>query len=209
MNRFGIGHLTGIDLAGEAAGRLKVPGDGDWYPVDLATNAFGQGISVTPMQMMTAASAIANDGRMVTPHVLYAMVRDGRQYNVPATICRLAHHAPTPPTPSPRCWPSRSRRNRPTHWCPDIESPARPAPRRSQADYGYYESGADQRLLHRLGTGGRSAVHDLRLARKALRLHLGFRDRRAGLLTGRTEDGHSARTSRPTPFGSKSLSHRC
>ncbi len=83
MNRFGLGHLTGIDLAGEAAGRLKVPGDGDWYPVDLATNAFGQGVSVTPMQLMMAASAIAGDGRMVTPHVLYAMVRDGRQYSVP------------------------------------------------------------------------------------------------------------------------------
>ncbi len=83
MNRFGLGHLTGIDLAGEAAGRLKVPGDGDWYPVDLATNAFGQGVSVTPIQLMTAASAIAGDGRMVTPHVLYAMVRDGRQYSVP------------------------------------------------------------------------------------------------------------------------------
>ena len=83
MNRFGLGHLTGIDLAGEAAGRLKMPGDGDWYPVDLATNAFGQGIAVTPMQMLMAASSIAEDGRMVTPHVLYAMVRDGRQYSVP------------------------------------------------------------------------------------------------------------------------------
>lgn len=83
MNRFGLGHLTGVDLAGEAAGRLKVPGDGDWYPVDLATNAFGQGVSVTPIQLLMAASSIAGDGRMVTPHVLYAMVRDGRQYSVP------------------------------------------------------------------------------------------------------------------------------
>jgi cell division protein FtsI/penicillin-binding protein 2 len=83
MNRFGLGHLTGVDLAGEAAGRLKVPGDGDWYPVDLATNAFGQGVSVTPMQMLAGASSIANGGRMVVPHVLYAMVRDGREYNVP------------------------------------------------------------------------------------------------------------------------------
>jgi cell division protein FtsI/penicillin-binding protein 2 len=84
MDNFGLGHLTGIDLAGEAAGRLKVPGDADWYPVDLATNAFGQGVTVTPIQMMAAASAIANHGRMVTPHALYAMVRDGRQYDVPA-----------------------------------------------------------------------------------------------------------------------------
>jgi cell division protein FtsI/penicillin-binding protein 2 len=84
MERFGLGHATGIDLSGEAAGRLKVPGDGDWYPVDLGTNAFGQGVSVTPLQMLMAGSSIANGGRMVTPHVLYAMVRDGHQYNVPS-----------------------------------------------------------------------------------------------------------------------------
>jgi cell division protein FtsI/penicillin-binding protein 2 len=84
MDGFGFGHLTGIDLAGEAAGRLKLPGDEDWYPVDLGTNAFGQGVSATPIQIMMAASAIANQGRTVTPHALYAMVRDGRQYDVPA-----------------------------------------------------------------------------------------------------------------------------
>lgn len=84
MDAFGLGHLTGVDLAGESTGRLKVPGDADWYPVDLGTNSFGQGVAVTPIQMMAAVSAVANNGRMVTPHVLYAMVRDGRQYNVPA-----------------------------------------------------------------------------------------------------------------------------
>ncbi len=84
MNRFGLGRLTGVDLAGEAAGRLKIPGDEDWYPVDLGTNSFGQGVAVTPIQMMMAASSIANGGRMVTPHMLYAMMREGHQYNVPA-----------------------------------------------------------------------------------------------------------------------------
>lgn len=84
MERFGLGHRTGVDLADEAMGRLKVPGDSDWYPVDLGTNAFGQGVSVTPLQLMMAASAIANEGQMVTPHVLYAMLRDGHQYNVPS-----------------------------------------------------------------------------------------------------------------------------
>lgn len=81
MNAFGLGHLTGVDMAGEAAGRLKVPGDTDWYPVDLATNAFGQGVAVTPIQLLTAASSIANKGRTSIPHVLSAMVRDGRQYS--------------------------------------------------------------------------------------------------------------------------------
>ncbi len=84
MERFGLGHRTGVDLAGEAVGRLKTPGDSDWYNVDLGTNAFGQGITVTPLQMLMAASAFANDGKMVTPHVLYSMVRDGHQYNVPS-----------------------------------------------------------------------------------------------------------------------------
>ena len=84
MDNFGFGHLTGVDLAGESAGRLKIPGDADWYPVDLGTNAFGQGVTATPIQIMMAASSIANHGRTVTPHALYAMVRDGRQYDVPA-----------------------------------------------------------------------------------------------------------------------------
>lgn len=83
LNRFGFGHLTGLDMAGEAAGRVKVPGDADWYPVDLGTNSFGQGLSATPLQVLTAASAVANQGHMVTPHTLYAMLRDGNQFNVP------------------------------------------------------------------------------------------------------------------------------
>ncbi len=83
MQRFGIGHPTGIDLSYETGGRLKVPADSDWYKVDLGTNAFGQGVSVTPIQMMTAASALANDGKMVYPHLLYAMVTNGAQHNTP------------------------------------------------------------------------------------------------------------------------------
>ncbi len=83
MNRFGIGHPTGIDLSGEAGGRLRVPGDSDWYSVDLATNSFGQGVTATPIQLMMAASSIANEGTMVTPHLLYGMVRDDKQYNFP------------------------------------------------------------------------------------------------------------------------------
>jgi len=84
MSNFGLGHLTGVDLSGEAAGRLKTPGDSDWWPVDLGTNAFGQGVAVTPLQVMTAVSAVANNGRSVMPRALFAMVRDERQYNASA-----------------------------------------------------------------------------------------------------------------------------
>ena len=79
---FGFGNQTGIDLAGEADGRVKEPGDSDWYPADLGTNTFGQGIAVTPIQMVMAASALFNDGQMVVPHLVKAIVQDGGQYNI-------------------------------------------------------------------------------------------------------------------------------
>ncbi|MBU4226245.1 MAG: penicillin-binding protein 2, partial [Chloroflexi bacterium] len=81
MQKFGFGHTTGIDLADEVSGYLKFPGDQLWHPLDLGTNAFGQGVSVTPVQMVMAASSIANGGRMVYPHVLYGSVQDGQQHN--------------------------------------------------------------------------------------------------------------------------------
>lgn len=86
MQKFGIGHLTGIDIAGEAPGRLKLPGDGDWYESDLGTNSFGQGVTVTPVQMLMAISAVANDGKMVLPHVLLSVVDNGRQFTPANTI---------------------------------------------------------------------------------------------------------------------------
>jgi cell division protein FtsI/penicillin-binding protein 2 len=86
MQRFGLGHATGIDLAQEASGRLKLPGDGDWTPVELGTNAFGQGVSVTPIQLVMAASALANNGQMVYPHILYAQIQDGKQNNTKTQI---------------------------------------------------------------------------------------------------------------------------
>jgi cell division protein FtsI/penicillin-binding protein 2 len=82
MDAFGFGHYSGIDLAGEVTGRLKEPGDGDWYHADLATNTFGQGVSVTPLQLVVAAAAIANEGKMVVPHVTQSIVDDRSQYNV-------------------------------------------------------------------------------------------------------------------------------
>jgi cell division protein FtsI/penicillin-binding protein 2 len=82
VQRFGLGHPTGIDLAGEVPGRLKLPGDSDWGPLDLGTNAFGQGVAITPIQMVMAASALANNGQMVYPHILYGQVREGHQSNM-------------------------------------------------------------------------------------------------------------------------------
>lgn len=76
MEAFGLGHITNVDLAAESPGRLKVPGDSDWFDSDLGTNSFGQGVAVTPLQLITAVSAVANGGAMMQPHIL-AGVQDG------------------------------------------------------------------------------------------------------------------------------------
>ena len=81
LERFGIGHRTNIDLAGEEVYPLSVPGDPTWYTVNLATNSFGQGVAVTPIQFIMASSAIANDGMMMAPHVLKSYIQDGKQYD--------------------------------------------------------------------------------------------------------------------------------
>jgi cell division protein FtsI/penicillin-binding protein 2 len=86
MQAFGLGHSTGVDLSGELVGRLKLPGDSNWYAADLGTNSFGQGLSVTPVQMLMAVSALANEGEMVVPHVLLGIVNNGRQYNPPPQV---------------------------------------------------------------------------------------------------------------------------
>ncbi|OGO66713.1 MAG: hypothetical protein A2Z45_01505 [Chloroflexi bacterium RBG_19FT_COMBO_55_16] len=86
LQAFGFGRLTGIDLAGEAAGRLKLPGDSDWYEADLGTNSFGQGVAVTPIQMAMAISAVANDGKMIIPRIVLSFVDQNRQYNTSPQI---------------------------------------------------------------------------------------------------------------------------
>lgn len=82
LENFGIGRLSGIDLQMEAEGRLKVPGDADWYEADLGVNAFGQGVSATPLQMAAAIAAVANDGRMMQPHIVRSIINKGFQQDV-------------------------------------------------------------------------------------------------------------------------------
>lgn len=68
LEKFGIGKETGIDLQGEASPRIREKGT--WNIVDLATASFGQGIALTPIQMIRAASVIANDGVLATPQIV-------------------------------------------------------------------------------------------------------------------------------------------
>ena len=68
LKKFGFGEKTGIDLPGESVGLLKAPSK--WDSSDHATMGYGYGSSVTAIQMVSAVSAIANDGVRVTPHVI-------------------------------------------------------------------------------------------------------------------------------------------
>lgn len=65
---FGFGQYTGIELPGEEKGILFDPQD--MRDSDIATMAIGQSIAVTPLQLVTAMSAIANDGVLLKPHII-------------------------------------------------------------------------------------------------------------------------------------------
>lgn len=66
--KFGFGEYTNIDLEGEASGFLKPRKV--WYPIDYSTATFGQGLAVTPIQMLTAFSAVINGGKLMKPYVV-------------------------------------------------------------------------------------------------------------------------------------------
>lgn len=65
---FGFGEPTGIELPGEEAGILYAPQD--MVDSDIATMSIGQSIAVTPLQLITAFCAIANDGILLKPHIV-------------------------------------------------------------------------------------------------------------------------------------------
>jgi cell division protein FtsI/penicillin-binding protein 2 len=82
LQRFGFGQVTEIDLAGELPGLVKDPNSAVWSQSDLATNAYGQGLTVTPLQLIAAVAAIANDGVSIRPHLVSKMVESGRVISV-------------------------------------------------------------------------------------------------------------------------------
>jgi cell division protein FtsI (penicillin-binding protein 3) len=75
LRRFGFGDSTGVPFPGESVGVLR-PRGRPWVQVETAAAAYGQGISVTTLQLATAMSAIANNGRLLEP-LLVKRVADG------------------------------------------------------------------------------------------------------------------------------------
>lgn len=69
LGKFGFGKKTGIDLPNEATGTILSK-----YPIQRVTTTYGQGSTVTPIQLIQAMTAIANDGKMMQPYVIDKIV---------------------------------------------------------------------------------------------------------------------------------------
>ncbi len=72
LQKYGFGQNTGIDLEGESSGYLKP--EASWYPIDFSTVTFGQGIAISPIQMIRAFSSIINGGLLMKPYVVQKIV---------------------------------------------------------------------------------------------------------------------------------------
>ena len=69
LTKFGLDRPTGIDLPNETTSKIQFT-----YPIEKITTAFGQGTAITPIQQVQAATAIANGGKMMKPHVVKKIV---------------------------------------------------------------------------------------------------------------------------------------
>jgi cell division protein FtsI (penicillin-binding protein 3) len=72
LRAFGFGQRTGIDVPAETGGILR-PVE-SWAQIDLATHSYGQGVAVTPLQMVAAMGAIANGGTLMQPYLVKRVV---------------------------------------------------------------------------------------------------------------------------------------
>lgn len=80
LERFGFGKSTGIDLQEESV--LPLRKKEDWKEIDLATASFGQGVAVTPLQMIDAVSVIANGGKLMKPYVVKKVIGENGESEI-------------------------------------------------------------------------------------------------------------------------------
>ncbi len=82
FEKFGLSDPTGVDLQGEVSSSIR--DRQTWYPIDVATSAFGQGISITPMQLLDGFATIANEGVRMEPHIVDKIItNDGQTIPIP------------------------------------------------------------------------------------------------------------------------------
>ena len=86
--RFGLGEVSGIDLEDEDTGIVKELSE--WRPIDLANAAFGQGVSMTPLQLAAIFSTIVNNGKMMKPYLVDEIREDGKIISIePKELVRV------------------------------------------------------------------------------------------------------------------------
>jgi cell division protein FtsI (penicillin-binding protein 3) len=95
LQAFGFGQRTDIDLPGEVSGLLKAPRE--WGRRSLASISMGQEVGVTPLQMITAVSAIANDGVLMKPYVV-AEVKDQKGQRMKEILPQVKRRVVSPAT---------------------------------------------------------------------------------------------------------------
>lgn len=86
LQNFGFGQTTNVDLEDESSPILRPKSQ--WKEIDLATHTFGQGIAVTPIQMIRAVSVIANNGYLMEPHVVNTIEDDNQVFEIKPKIIR-------------------------------------------------------------------------------------------------------------------------
>ena len=90
LRAFGFGQPTGVGLFAEEPGDVKIPGDTNWNESFLGYNSFGQDMKATSMQLITAFSALANDGIMRQPRIVRQVIgEDGVEEARPTTVRRV------------------------------------------------------------------------------------------------------------------------
>src|SRR3989344_164226 len=86
LENFGMGSNTNIDLQDESSSDMR--SKEDWKEIDLATASFGQGILVTPIQMIRAVATIANGGKLVEPHIAKTIEGDNSNFEIKPKVVR-------------------------------------------------------------------------------------------------------------------------
>ena len=84
LERIGLGDMSGIDLPAETSSTLKPQEQFIEYVIEPATASFGQGFSLTPIQMVQLQGILASGGKLLTPHVVKGLINDeGEEYFQP------------------------------------------------------------------------------------------------------------------------------
>lgn len=84
LEKYGFGKTTSIDIQGEISSFLKPKSE--WYPIDFSTVTFGQGIALTPIQMVRAFASLVNGGSLMKPYVVDRLISQKKEIKIKPKI---------------------------------------------------------------------------------------------------------------------------